>query len=84
MGSRMRHLFACLIALVAAAPAAAAPPVLVVDGHGWGHGIGMAQYGAQGFASRESRSYAWIIDHYYPGTTLGTTSVASPATARSR
>ena len=48
----------------------AAPSVLVVTGHGWGHGIGMSQWGAYGYAT-----HAWTFDrilaHYYPGTTLG-------------
>ncbi len=39
-------------------------------GHGYGHGIGMSQYGAQG-AARQGKSYSTILDHYYPGTKLG-------------
>src|SRR5919201_2208006 len=27
-------------------------PVFVVSGHGWGHGVGLAQYGAYGYAKR--------------------------------
>ncbi len=74
----MRRFLACLgLALVAAPAAAAAPPVFVVDGHGWGHGIGMAQYGAQGFASRDGRSHEWILGHYYRGTTLGASPVGA-------
>ena len=38
---------AILIALVSAA-GAAARPVFVLNGHGWGHGVGMSQYGALG------------------------------------
>jgi stage II sporulation protein D len=41
-----------------------------VSGHGWGHGIGLAQYGAYGYALHGS-TYDKIVDHYYPGTTLG-------------
>lgn len=75
----MRRLLASLaFVFLACAPAAqAAPPVFFVDGHGWGHGIGMPQYGAQGFASRDGRSHAWILAHYYRGTTLGQTSVGN-------
>lgn len=36
---------------------------------GFGHGIGMSQYGAQGMAL-ESYTYKEILMHYYPGTTL--------------
>jgi stage II sporulation protein D len=45
-------------------------PVIFVTGHGWGHGVGLAQYGAYGYALH---GWSWdkIIDHYYPGTTIG-------------
>ena len=39
----------------------------VVTGRGWGHGVGMSQYGALGFALRGT-PYAKILAHYYPGT----------------
>ena len=39
-------------------------------GHGYGHGIGMSQYGAQG-AARQGVTYDTILSTYYPGTTLG-------------
>jgi hypothetical protein len=41
-----------------------------VAGHGWGHGVGLAQYGAYGYALH-GWSYDKIVSHYYPGTTLG-------------
>jgi stage II sporulation protein D len=44
--------------------------LLVFNGHGWGHGVGLSQYGAYGYAQHGS-SYAEILAHYYPGTTLG-------------
>ncbi|MEJ7636222.1 SpoIID/LytB domain-containing protein [Aeromicrobium sp.] len=40
-------------------------------GHGYGHGIGMSQYGAQGAAKR-GVTYDRILAHYYRGTQLGT------------
>ena len=45
-------------------------PVIFVSGHGWGHGVGLAQYGAYGYALH---GWTWdkIVAHYYPGTTLG-------------
>jgi SpoIID/LytB domain protein len=52
---------------------------LVVTGGGWGHGVGMSQEGALGFAER-GYSYAQILAHYYSGTALG----AAPAQARVR
>ena len=36
-------------------PRVAAPPVFVVTGHGWGHGIGMPQYGAHGLRARRGQ-----------------------------
>jgi stage II sporulation protein D len=74
----MRRLLAATVfAVLALAPGASAAPVFFVDGHGWGHGIGLAQYGAQGFATRDGRDHAWILAHYYRGTTLSTTSVTT-------
>ena len=46
---------------------------IVIKGHGYGHGIGMSQHGAQG-AARQGVKYNNILSHYYPGTTLGTKS----------
>ena len=61
---------ACLLGLAGAAPAAAKK--WVVKGAGFGHGIGMSQYGAYGFA-KHGTAYQGILAHYYTGTTLGTT-----------
>ena len=41
---------------------------VVLVGHGFGHGHGMSQYGAQG-AAKQGLTYRQIIDFYYPGTT---------------
>jgi stage II sporulation protein D len=48
----------------------------VISGRGWGHGIGLSQYGTLGYAEH---GWSWqeIIEYYYPGTTLGTTPVKS-------
>ncbi len=40
---------------------------LVVRGHGFGHGHGMSQYGAQG-AAAQGLDYRKIVGFYYPGT----------------
>ncbi|NTW38270.1 MAG: SpoIID/LytB domain-containing protein [Cellulomonadaceae bacterium] len=39
-------------------------------GHGWGHGRGMGQYGAYGYAVDGGWDHATILRHYYGGTTL--------------
>jgi stage II sporulation protein D len=44
--------------------------VFVVSGRGWGHGVGMSQYGAYGQALA-GRTYDQILGHYYSGTTIG-------------
>jgi stage II sporulation protein D len=84
-------LIACVAALAAGPAAAAVPaPVCTVacfaapagsgalfvfSGHGWGHGVGMSQYGAYGYA-QHGATFQQILAHYYPGTTLR----AAPAT----
>ena len=57
-----------LLALMAA-PAQAATK-LTIRGAGYGHGVGMSQYGAYGFALKGS-TYRQILGHYYTGTSLG-------------
>jgi stage II sporulation protein D len=65
-------LFAILapVAGMAAAPGAARASVTwVVRGHGFGHGVGMSQYGAYGYAEH-GKGYRFILRHYYRGTKL--------------
>ena len=52
------------------APAPARPPAILITGHGWGHGVGMSQWGAYGYALH-GWSAPKILAHYFPGTTLG-------------
>jgi SpoIID/LytB domain protein len=70
--------FLVVIAVVAAPPAHAAEEyyrpasgVFTVEGHGWGHGRGMSQWGAQG-AGLTGVGYTKILSTYYPGTSVGT------------
>jgi stage II sporulation protein D len=59
-----------LSAVVAAgAGSARAGTALIVTGHGWGHGVGMSQWGAYGFAVHGWK-FRRILAHYYPGTKL--------------
>jgi SpoIID/LytB domain protein len=51
------------------APPVSHPPPIAVHGSGWGHGVGLSQYGAQAQALA-GRSHAEILAHYYPGTRL--------------
>jgi SpoIID/LytB domain protein len=60
----------------ALAPApAGAEPSLVIQGHGWGHGIGMGQWGALGYALGQDQgagNWTWqqIVSHYYAPSTV--------------
>ena len=73
-----RVLIAAIALVVALSCAATARPAatFVIKGKGWGHGLGLAQYGAHGYARDGGRDYRWILDHYYTGTTLGAAGVA--------
>ena len=42
-------------------------PSVVLRGRGWGHSVGLSQYGAYAQA-RAGRSYSQILQHYYGGT----------------
>jgi stage II sporulation protein D len=61
-----------LLGLALAAQAGAAAR-FYIRGAGYGHGIGMSQYGAYGYA-QHGKTYEWILAHYYSGTSLGTVS----------
>jgi stage II sporulation protein D len=67
------------LAAMAFAPAAARATDLVITGGGYGHGVGMSQEGARGYAEHGA-SYRQILAHYYTGTALGT----APAGAQVR
>ncbi len=44
---------------------------LTLDGFGWGHGVGMCQWGAYGMA-RRGKKCEEILKYYYPGTEITT------------
>jgi stage II sporulation protein D len=44
-------------------------PALMAIGRGFGHGVGMSQWGAYAMA-QQGRSYQQILSHYYRGTEL--------------
>ena len=58
------------LGLVPASPAAAAVPVLVLDGTGYGHGVGLSQWGAE-YMARTGRSTDQILATFYPGVQQG-------------
>jgi stage II sporulation protein D len=50
-------------------PGSVTVTTFVITGRGWGHGVGMAQWGAYGYA-KHGVTYDKILAHYYPGTKL--------------
>ena len=62
-------LLALVLALLLPASAGARAE-WVVEGRGFGHGVGMSQYGAYGFAIH-GKGYRAILAHYYRGTAIG-------------
>ena len=58
-----------------ATPAAVTATTFVVSGRGWGHGVGMSQYGALGYA-QDGWTYDQILGHFYTGAELGPAPVA--------
>ena len=50
-------------------PASTQHDSFTFDGRGYGHGIGLSQYGAKGMAEA-GYTYDQILAHYYVGTTL--------------
>jgi stage II sporulation protein D len=89
---RMRSLvalsaLAAAVTLVSAPHAASSPnsqyvapagsgALFLVSGHGSGHGVGMGQWGAQGYAL-QGYTYDQILAAYYPGTLAGQTAETS-------
>ncbi len=63
-------LAAALAAVAALAFAPGASASWVIRGHGFGHGVGMSQWGAYGYAEH-GRGYRWILGHYYANTHVG-------------
>jgi stage II sporulation protein D len=55
---------------LASAAGAQASRLLIIDGAGDGHGVGMSQTGAQGYALH-GYSALQILAHYYTGTAVG-------------
>src|SRR5437016_6310720 len=63
---------ASLFALAIALPPARAQggvPIVTLDGRGFGHGVGLSQWGAK-YMADAGASAADILATFYPGTTL--------------
>jgi stage II sporulation protein D len=67
---RLPLAIAAFVAFGLSAGPAGASTLFTLTGHGWGHGIGMSQYGALGYA-QHGWDHQRILTHYYTGTTIG-------------
>ena len=73
--SGLRALLTAAVLLAGSTTAAQAASTCYIRGGGDGHGIGMSQYGAYGYALHGA-DYKTILAHYYQGTALAS---ANPA-----
>jgi hypothetical protein len=55
---------------------------MVIEGQGNGHGRGLSQYGAVGWATVYGKDWTWILDHYYGGTSMGAVPAETRMTVR--
>ena len=62
-------IFSLITSSLFSSPANAVPNEWIIVGSGWGHGVGLSQYGALGQAL-DGRNWQDILNHYYPGTSL--------------
>ena len=63
-------LVALAFGVVESPPAVAGPENYHIEGGGFGHGVGMSQYGSRGMADA-GFGYADILRHYYSGASVG-------------
>ncbi|MGI9667637.1 MAG: SpoIID/LytB domain-containing protein, partial [Acidimicrobiia bacterium] len=63
--------FAALLVLPSVPAQAAGSDTITFEGAGWGHGVGMSQYGAYARAADGGQSYETILTDYYQGATIG-------------
>jgi SpoIID/LytB domain protein len=76
------RLLRCLLVLLVAGSAvvipassaeALAPETIIVEGRGWGHGRGLQQWGALGYAVNYGWKHEQILQHFYSGTVVSAT-----------
>ena len=79
LSRRLAPLTAAAACALCAAPSAHAATELVIKGAGFGHGVGMSQYGAYGYA-QHGAGFRDILKHYYTGTQVGTYTDAGDVT----
>ncbi len=60
-----------LLLLLPSSLTALAEEPITISGGGWGHGIGLSQYGAKAMAEN-GKTATQIVQHFYTGATIGT------------
>jgi SpoIID/LytB domain protein len=68
-----RRFWGLLVAAIVLSPVASARatvPVVIIEGRGWGHGVGMAQDGAFWMA-KAGATTPQILGQFYPGASIG-------------
>jgi stage II sporulation protein D len=70
MAGKLASVALALVLVLAGAASADAAKRFTIRGAGFGHGVGMSQYGAMGYAEH-GWDYKQILAHYYTGTGLG-------------
>ncbi len=69
---------ACFVVFTAIPASAVEDDTVRFEGAGWGHGVGMSQYGAEAMAA-EGWSYQDILGYYYDGSSIGTIGIGGVA-----
>jgi stage II sporulation protein D len=75
--SRSAAVGLALVAFGSIAAAAQASSLFLVRGGGWGNGVGMSQWGAEGYALH-GWDYERILSHYYPHTQISLEKAEKP------
>ena len=72
---------AAVLLAVASCASARSSAQYRIEGRGWGHGIGMSQYGADGYA-KQGMTGERIIQHYFTGTVVAPRPANGPTDLR--
>ena len=51
-------------------PSTSSYGTFVIDGGGWGHNVGMSQFGAYAMAKNHGYNYRQILRYYYTGVSI--------------
>jgi len=70
---------AIALALLAPTGAVAATPDITFSGSGWGHGVGLSQYGAKAMGA-DGATWQQIVDRYFTGVSIGPPSTVAAGT----